>query len=169
VIHGLTVGEWAIVVDLLAGLLVLILGVIGMFWPRRSPSGDVLEVELPFHIKVKSNVMAVGIVVAGIVLLTGGNWAASRDMPKFPLNGRVALDDGQTVSGISVGLIPPEHSAVTAANGTFKVEVPKPRGNESGSYQAVVYYRDRGRLRAEIASVVIDQNWVATIDHRFGR
>ncbi len=168
-IYGLTVWEWAIVAAILAGLLFLTLGVIATLWPRRTPSGDVLEVEFPWHIKMKSNVIAIGVVIAGGVLLLGAGWFAARATPKFPLTGRVALDDGRTVSGISVGFIPPEHHAVTAADGTFRLELPRPGGNEGGSYQAVVYYRDRNRLRAEIASVNIGPNWVATLDHKFGR
>lgn len=148
-------------------LVFIVVGLVGTFWPRRGPSGDVLEIGLPFHFTVRSNVVGVGFVIFGIVMLGGCYLAASRATPRFPLSGRVALDNGRTISGISVGLIPPEHYAVTAANGTFRLELPKPNGKNGGAYQAIVYYRDQNRLRAEIATVVIDQNWVATIDHTF--
>jgi len=168
VIYGLTVWEWTILSGLLAGLVFLTVGVIGMLWPRRTHTGGVFEFVWG-RFKVRSNVMAFGVVIGGIVVFFGSGWFASRTTPRFPLTGRIALDDGRTISGISVGLVPPEHYAVTAANGTFKLEVPRPSSNETGSYQAVLYYRDRDHLRAEIAPVNIDQNWNATVDHKFGR
>ena len=139
-IYGLTVLELALVAAILTGFVFLVAGVIAMLWPRCTPSGDILEVELPWRIKVKSNIVGLGVVIAGGVLLFGAAWIASWTTPKFPLTGRVTLDDGRTVSGISIGLIPPEHSATTAANGTFKLDVPRPSGSGAISYQAVIYY-----------------------------
>jgi hypothetical protein len=169
VFHGLTPWELAIDVGLLAAILLMIIGAVGSIWPRRSPSGDVLVMDFFGKVKVKSNVMAIGVLTGGIVLLGGLLLAASKTTPHFSLTGKVVLDDGRSISGINVGLIPPEHSTDTSSTGTIRLEVPRPCGSGIGAYRAVVYYNDGKRLRAEIASVNIDGNWVATIDHRFGR
>jgi hypothetical protein len=169
VIYGLTLFEWAIAVGLIAAFFLIVVGVVGTIWPRRARSGDVLVLEFFDKLKVRSNVMAVGVLTAGVGLLATSGWAASLATPRFALSGKVVLDDGRGLSGISVGLIPPEHSTETTSTGTInKLDVPRPSGNAT-TYKAVVYYNDGSRLRAEIASVIIERNWTATIDHRFGR
>ena len=161
-------GAPGIVAAIIAGLVLLIVGAVGTLWPRRTVSGDVLEVELPWSIKVKSNVMAIGIMLVGGGLIVGAGWTASRATPTFPVSGTITLDDGRPAYGISIGFIPPQHHADTQTDGRFSTELPK-LTDDSGSYQAVVYYRDRDRLRAEIAKVDIDRHWNGRVEHRFER
>lgn len=168
-ILGLTSFELVILAAVVLAMFMVGAGVIGVLWPRRAPSGDVLDVKFG-KFAVKTNVMAVSVLLGGIGVLSLAGYGSSLATPHFPLSGKVTLDDGRTVSGISVGLIPPEHSTDTTATGTVRLDVPRPSGNgATGTYKAVVYYNDGKRLRAEIAPVNVDRNWVATIDHRFGR
>jgi hypothetical protein len=151
VVFGWTIQQFTILICLSVGTVATLCGIVLIFIRRTGAS----QIEIPYvNLKISTDIPGVVVLIIGGILLGYPLLKAYEKPQTFSVVGSMTFSDGSPVSSLAVGILATNRMALTVADGTYRVTIPK--DDEAHNYQVVVQIPNTNPPRFTLGAVRLD-------------